>query len=198
VQLLAEPSTWTVVLLLLFGLVLLLAIGLDAPALGRFADQEYARGVITFVISLSTIGIAFVLIYQAFFSTESTDDRFRRGREVFTGLMGVLGTIVGFYFGSTNDGSDRLGLADLRLSGQEVTTFVTGGSPPYRYTLTLGGVAGEQRLSGDGWVVDSLPRMPARGETVTLDVFDARNRQAAKSVKMPADTAAGPGQSPGG
>jgi len=33
-------------------------------------------------------------------------------------LAFVLGTIVGFYFGSTDDGSGRFVLADLRLSGR--------------------------------------------------------------------------------
>jgi hypothetical protein len=44
-QLLLEPSTWTVVLLILFGGALWLAIMADAPAIARLADAPYARGV---------------------------------------------------------------------------------------------------------------------------------------------------------
>jgi hypothetical protein len=40
-------------------------------------------------------------LFQSFFSGQAEDNSFRRAREIFAGLMGVLGTIVGFYFGSS-------------------------------------------------------------------------------------------------
>jgi hypothetical protein len=172
-------------LLLLFALVLLIAIIFGAKALGYFAEPAYARGVITVVISLSTIAIAFVLVYQAFFAEKSDEDRFRQGREVFTGLMGVLGTIVGFYFGATDGMGGRLTMAAIRLTGREVVTFVSGGLSPYRYTLNVAGKASTQRLSSDGWIVDTLAEVPTASSTINGEVLDSRNQAASQSLKLP-------------
>ncbi|MFO1431428.1 MAG: hypothetical protein U1F76_15005 [Candidatus Competibacteraceae bacterium] len=73
--------------------------------ISKLSNPAVSRGLITFLISVATIALAFFLVFQSFFSSESSDDRFRRGREVFAGLLGVLGTIVGFYFGATTDSS---------------------------------------------------------------------------------------------
>jgi hypothetical protein len=180
-----DPSTWTLLLLLVFAFVLLIAIIFGAKALGHFADAAYARGIITVVIILSTIAIAFVLVYQAFFAELSDDDRFRRGREVFTGLMGVLGTIVGFYFGTAQGAEGRVTLAALRIDGREVVTFVSGGVSPYRYTVNVGGQTSAQKLSSDGWIVDTLAEAPAPGSAITVEVLDSRNQGASQALKVP-------------
>src|SRR5262249_52339895 len=76
--------------------------GGEGDFLNRLREHEYARGLITFIISVSAIILAFVLVISSLFgSTNLSEDQYRRGREVFTGLMGVLGTIVGFYFGAS-------------------------------------------------------------------------------------------------
>jgi uncharacterized membrane protein YfcA len=184
-----SSSTWTLVLLLVFAFGLLIAIVFGASALGHFADAAYARGIITVVIILATIAIAFVLVYQAFFAETSDDNRFRRGREIFTGLMGVLGTIVGFYFGAADGLGNRLTLAALRLDGTELVTFVSGGASPYRYTVNVAGTASAQRLSTDGWIVDTLATAPAAGSKITVDVLDSRNQAASQALELPATEA---------
>jgi hypothetical protein len=168
-----------------FAFVLLLAIIFGAKALGHFADAAYARGIITVVIILATIAIAFVLVYQAFFAESSDDDRFRRGREVFTGLMGVLGTIVGFYFGAADGAGGRLTLAALRLDGRELVTYVSGGVSPYRYTVSVGGTTSAQRLSTDGWIVDTLSEAPAASSKITVEVLDSKNQGASQTLTLP-------------
>lgn len=59
----------------------------------------HTRGLLTFLFGISTIGIAFMLVYQAFMPGVTVDS-FRFAREIFGSLIAVLGTIVGFYFGT--------------------------------------------------------------------------------------------------
>jgi hypothetical protein len=60
-----------------------------------------ARGLITFLVVLITIAIALILTLLAFFSnSRDLKERFALGKEILTLLIGVLGTIIGFYFGS--------------------------------------------------------------------------------------------------
>jgi hypothetical protein len=73
--------------------------------LTKLADKEVARGLITFLIAIATAGIAIILAISTLVLTEGDegDKRFDRGKQVLTTLIGVLGTIVGFYFGSATE-----------------------------------------------------------------------------------------------
>src|SRR5262249_26692991 len=75
-------------LALLFGLgYVIYNSGRDGDFLGRLREQDYARGLITFIISISTIILGFVLVIGSLFMGSSLkEDEYRRGREVFTGL----------------------------------------------------------------------------------------------------------------
>lgn len=70
--------------------------------LTSLANKEVARGLITFLIAITTVGIAVILALSTIIPKGDADDdkRFDRGKQVLTMLIGVLGTIVGFYFGS--------------------------------------------------------------------------------------------------
>jgi beta-lactam-binding protein with PASTA domain len=73
--------------------------------LKQLADKEVARGLITFLIAIATVGIAIILAISTLVLTEGEqgDKRFDRGKQVLAVLIGVLGTIVGFYFGAAPD-----------------------------------------------------------------------------------------------
>src|SRR5713101_7707327 len=65
-----------IIFLLVIGLLILLMFGavlFDVPVLKRLSDPPFARGLITFLITVATIGLAFVLVYEAMPST-TTDD----------------------------------------------------------------------------------------------------------------------------
>ena len=57
---------------------ILTAIFFNVPVIRKLSDTGFARGLITFIISVATIGLAFVLVSQSF-SRETTDEGFRRG-----------------------------------------------------------------------------------------------------------------------
>lgn len=92
----------------------------DAGLLTSLANIEVARGLITFLIAISTVGIAIIVSLSTVISSPRPDDneRFDRAKQVLTILIGVLGTIVGFYFGSSGDqnGRQREELASINVA----------------------------------------------------------------------------------
>jgi len=95
-----------IVLSVLF-LILCAIFGWDKGELQNMSRTDYARGLITYLFAVVTIGTAVVLVVSAL--TTSADDRhekqFQRGKEILSLLLGVFGTIVGFCFGAEVSGS---------------------------------------------------------------------------------------------
>jgi beta-lactam-binding protein with PASTA domain len=81
----------------------------DQSFLKNLAKPEVARGLITFLIAITTVGIAIILAVSTLVLSEGDagDKRFDRGKQVLTTLIGVLGTIVGFYFGSERESTQQ-------------------------------------------------------------------------------------------
>ena len=74
------------------------------------------------------------------------EKRFRQGREVLTILIGVVGTIVGFYFGAaTVEELPPLEIADVKVIADdlqagrnpEIRAKLIGGQPPYHYSIAF-------------------------------------------------------------
>jgi hypothetical protein len=81
----------------------LFSFALDRAMLVELAEPGKARGLITFLFAVATVGIALVIVLAIFLSTgskEEVSERFRMGKDILAVLIGVFGTIVGFYFGS--------------------------------------------------------------------------------------------------
>jgi hypothetical protein len=81
----------------------LFSFALDKSMLAELAKPEQARGLVTFLFAVATVGIALVIVLAVLLSTGTKEDlaeRFRMGKDILAVLIGVFGTIVGFYFGS--------------------------------------------------------------------------------------------------
>jgi len=139
---------------MLMAIVLLIGattLGLDKGlVLAHMGQVEFARGVITYLFAVVTIGTAVVLVVSALTSDETpaNERRFERGKEILSLLLGVFGTIVGFYFGSEVAAKGQptetiVNVAPLRLSaatassGADITltTYASGGKAPYKYGI---------------------------------------------------------------
>lgn len=119
----------------------------DALFLKRLANMEYARGLITFVFTLGTITIAIMLTLAVLLRQDpEIEKRFRQGREVLTILIGVVGTIVGFYYGATTvEKLSPLEIAYVKVievdsqarRNPEIRAKLIGGQPPYHYSIAF-------------------------------------------------------------
>lgn len=127
--------------------------------LSNLATMETARGLITFLITITTVGIAVILTISTILGKEEgADKRFDRGKQVLTSLIGIVGTIVGFYYGSTTDARGGQArsvaqqpqqqaptIAPANLKNQQlrkgekftILSFVSGGTGPYKYSITF-------------------------------------------------------------
>jgi hypothetical protein len=150
----------------------------NGDVLKDLAEPANARGIITFIISFAAIGVALLLILYSLFGT-SKPDQYRQAREIYTGLMGILGTIVGFYFGSAEKAQPKLSLAEPRFVGSEFLCHIDGGTPPYRFHITPDSLSDTtsrgERVSTDGWIEHRLKS--ARPDTLALrlEVWDSKN-----------------------
>ncbi len=115
-------------------------------------EPAAVRGFITFLIALVTVAIALILVIAAFVTNGATPlkDRFDMAKGVLTALIGILGTIVGFYFGSAEKAKTseelkppaieqvKVDKHDPKQGDTMTLSFqVTGGKAPYRYTVTF-------------------------------------------------------------
>ena len=194
----------TMILISIFVLIGAAIIGFDKGVLLSMSKVEFARGLITYLFAVVTIGTAVVLVVSALTSTESPahEKRFERGKEVLSLLLGVFGTIVGFYFGSevtqkAGATAASLQLAPIHLNVQTATaasqltfqTFVSGGKPPYRYGVGFGTDAVEvsDKVESNGWIQKtvSLPNVTSeQAVTIHVVVTDAEGLKAEQNAPI--------------
>jgi flagellar hook protein FlgE len=148
-----ERASLTRIILLLLavlGLVAIICFISRETLLNTLKYPEVVRGLITLVISLITVFIAVILVIGALTLKEdgaSLKERFDMANRVLTALIGILGTIVGFYFGSAVAPPtvvQGLKVADIKVEGEpkpdetiKLSFQVTGGKAPYSYTVTF-------------------------------------------------------------
>jgi hypothetical protein len=193
---------------MLMAIVLLIGattLGLDKGlVLTKMGQVEFARGLITYLFAVVTIGTAVVLVVSALTADETpaNERRFERGKEILSLLLGVFGTIVGFYFGSEVAAKGQteetiIKVAPLRLSAAAVasgadfslTTYVSGGKAPYKYGIGFDKdeIEPETPVDPNGWITKTLaaPKVTAdRAAVVRVVVEDADGHSSETSTPL--------------
>ena len=198
------PLTNPVVLIALiniagvFVLIGAAMIGIDKGVLKAMSQTEFARGLITYLFAVVTIGTAVVLVVFSLTHTDEDDSRFNKGKEVLSLLLGVFGTIVGFYFGSEvhdGNGIEEFSMAPPSLSAKQVsaggkvtvTTYVSGGELPYRYSIIIGDDERQleyKELADDtGWIKKQLVAPSVKEEKVVNILIGAKSENNDKTIK---------------
>lgn len=136
-----------VVLIAVIGVFSALANG---TLIAKLAQNDIARGLITFLLSVATVVLAIILTLSALLmgnATEDAEKRFSRGKEVLTVFIGVFGTILGFYYGSAkNEAGQGLALSPIAVARSgtnsvSIAAEVSGGQPPYKFSIAFKGSA---------------------------------------------------------
>src|SRR5262245_18714593 len=101
-----------VIIISIIALIGSAVVGLDrGNVLLSMGRADFARGLITYLFAIVTICIAVALLLSAVVGAteegDATEKRFQRGKEILSLLLGVFGTIVGFYFGSDSSNLNR-------------------------------------------------------------------------------------------
>ena len=164
-----------------------------SPLIDQLQNPDFARGAITFIVAAVVVCLALILILGGLFlegtQTNEVEERFRRGREVLAPFVGILGTIVGFYFGS----ADRTGTTekldvDALAAPTEITVRVAGGVEPYRVAITQDGkpVFGPERVER-GWLRVPVAQLRLAGDKpkVMIEARDAKDRAASRELLIP-------------
>ncbi len=188
---LLSPISLTAFVIILSVLVLIGVnlLGLDkGRILDKLADMQYARGLITYLFAVGTIGTVIVLILAALLGEGDMDSRFGRAKEILTLLIGLFGTIIGFYFGSqlgVDAKAQAINLSEPLMpetvvSGETFTyiSFITGGEPPYLYSIGLEpNMTPNYEKRTQGWINEDIKAPVVASDsflTIRLDVKDAK------------------------
>ena len=158
--------------------------------LPTLANVATARGLITFLITIVTVTIALILLLSTIVSNSpDRNQRYLDGKDLLFALIGVLGTIVGFYFGQTTTGVESLRMAPVFLSTENPTegdavnlvTFVHGGTAPYTYSVSFGpanlveGVTDANSEKGQISISFKAPKVEKETQlTFAINVTDAK------------------------
>lgn len=170
----------------------------------EFYNIEFARGVITFLFAVGTIGSALIIILAIFTSEKSLEEskeRFYRAKEILTILIGILGTIVGFYFGTTDDQiqTNAVELAEIKITAEEITpgepfniiSSAKGGFAPYTYSIYLEKGDIIERIVKDQKTEQlivqeiTIPNLDEE-QVIKIDVIDAKDTLTELSKKITA------------
>lgn len=187
-------------------MALSLAFGIYNPSFFQgLAAVDQARGMITFLFAIATTGIVMMIgIATYWVPKEEVAARFAPAKDLLAILIGVLGTILGFYFGTATDG--RIAIANVTATpaiaeaGKKLTLSarMLGGTVPYQYTLAfsdaaLKTISERSETAAISKEIDVPAAVKEPSVTITVAVTDAKGNQAHAATVVVVQPAASPG-----
>lgn len=83
------------------GLAVMYGIFISPSFFKDMAEPGNARGLITFLLVFATIAVVIITVIATFWmKIEEVEKRDTMAKEILAGLIGIMGTTLGFYFGS--------------------------------------------------------------------------------------------------
>jgi hypothetical protein len=129
-------GTWVwLVLFIIVGYLVFSVSHNGGSFLTTLGKLESARALIMVLILGTTLLMAVMLCYQAY-TPGTTNDQFRMAREIYTTLIGVVGTVVGFYF-ATGAQQVAIPLSAVTVSPRDnvLSVALIGGTAPFKWEL---------------------------------------------------------------
>ncbi|MEM9709648.1 MAG: hypothetical protein AAF871_12760 [Pseudomonadota bacterium] len=148
----------------------------DPDILQLLGQVPIARGLITFTVTMGTIGVALAMISATFISQASDlKDRIGLANQVLTALIAVLGAIVGFYYGISDDEPDMLSATTPQVTP---AALVPGGTVTIATTIGGGVVP---------YTVVARLEEPGSDEVIAEATFEAAGALALLTLEVPED-----------
>ena len=165
------------------GLIVVLLRQSDGGFLTSLANRDTARGLITFLITFTTIVIAILLAISAMVMGDdvSNSKRFDNGKQVLTVLIGVLGTIVGFYFGASDSKVSLVAIvtrtlppAMMKKDYGPIDLATAGGMTPFKWTVSPD-LPNGLKLDPTHGIVAGSPAASQPKQSYTFTVSDSQS-----------------------
>ena len=185
--------------ILVFSLIALVGaavLGIDKGVLKAMGDKDYARGLITYLFAVVTIGTAAILGLSAL-TLPVSKEQFSEAKEILSLMLGIFGAIVGYYFGSESTKAGRsqpLSISAIRAQTDGSTNdkpilvqaTVQGGTAPYSYGLAVDALVEPTAfVPPDGWISGEIkPSDVGTKSTVHVVVKDAAGSTARQSLSL--------------
>lgn len=151
----------------------------------KFGSIESTRPLLVLTLIVSMLAFGGLLIMRALFVQEpfeTFDRKFRLAREIFLVYSGIFGTIIGFYFGSSDDHDAAAPAVEVAYRDGRVTAAISGGAEPFIGFFTPRGQSGGDLMTANDRVLTLAVTPPACPEGGTVRIVDGRGRQAAGTV----------------
>jgi hypothetical protein len=181
-----------------------LAVGLsNSSFFSSLAQVDQARGLITFLVAISAVAVILLTAINIFWAGNAEFNvRFTAAKDLVTIVMGLLGTILGFYFGSFNQDKiltlavDSPANYSVVTSGAKVDVSATAksGTAPYRFDILVIDPEGnpvakgaQDKQSENGTIretVDAPTTTAAKKYSIVLLLRDAKGLQTKQSVDI--------------
>lgn len=153
------------IFMVLFGLLVagIILVGIyynNSSFVFALGNNDNARGLITFLFGFSTIALfIFFGIATFWVSVNELKDRFDRAKDILGLIIGIFGTILGFYFGSLGTPHGQAGGAAIVVSAplvsvsfgdkdKKIVADVIGGKAPLIYEIKFTDLKTSQPIEG--------------------------------------------------